>query len=143
MLISTQELTPHISSPTQSNIFYLFLSCLLKLHKEKFQSLQFQISHQGDKYFLGMRMNFVNFFTSEPLSHPSNLVGQLCAHFVHMAGQWDFLEWPSRLRDGKSGCLPGALCHRLFPGRWFIQLAHPASIYIYIYIYTYIYILGS
>ena len=85
-------------------------------------------------------MNFVSFFTSEPLSHPSNLVGQLCAHFVHMAGQWDFLEWPSRLRDGKSGCLPGALCHRLFPGRWFIQLAHPASIYIYIYIHIYIYI---
>ena len=51
------------------------------------------------------RMNTRMCFTSELLTHPSNLVGQLCAHSVHMVGQWDFLEWSSELRDGKSGCL--------------------------------------
>ena len=124
----TKELTPHISSPTQNNIYML-----LKFHRKNFVKKFSRFPTKVTSIFGNEKINTRVFFTSEPLTHSSNLVGQLCAHSVHMAGQWDFLEWPSGLRDGKSGCLPRPLCHRL--------CSHPAGssswfIYIYIYMHT-------
>ena len=61
------------------------------------------------------------------LTHPSNLVGQSCAHGWPMG----YSGLANELRGGNSGCPPGSLCHRLYllgggPPSWYTDQARGA-----------------